>query len=60
MSALTSGWPDRTRETDEIATSARSATSRMLARLRRTSDRLRSLIQSLQTALRCARAHPFQ
>ena len=32
--ALTSGWPDRTRDTDEIATSARSATSRMLARLR--------------------------
>ena len=35
MSSLTSGCSDRTRETEEIATSASSATSRMLTRRRR-------------------------
>src|SRR5206468_757183 len=30
---LTSGWPDRTRETEDIATPARSATSRMPGRV---------------------------
>src|SRR5438132_1527371 len=31
MSALTSWWPESTRETDDMATPARDATSRMLA-----------------------------
>src|SRR5213075_1600013 len=34
IAGLTSGWPVSTRDTDDIATPARSATSRMLARLR--------------------------
>ena len=34
ISGLTSGWPESTRDTDEIATSAAAATSRMLLRPR--------------------------
>jgi hypothetical protein len=34
IARLTSGCPESTRDTDDIATPARSATSRMLARVR--------------------------
>src|SRR5215218_1214780 len=51
IAGLTSGWPDRTRDTDEIATPAKSATSRMPAR-----PPALSVLRAMATILRALQA----